>query len=174
MENNGDPLNDKKFVNRTRSHNTTTKLKSEPAKRKSFNVNEAVRSLDLALTRLKKSKLVHGEYPTSKQLEEAQGATDMFMDMCTSSNYQQGTENASLMSMNFSHYELIRNVSRSNCFSDGAYSGNTCSAQSHASAADLNEKDEHLERYFRSVEMWRHFHDNPPSTLHFELPDQAQ
>ncbi|KAJ8729562.1 hypothetical protein PYW08_001143 [Mythimna loreyi] len=175
MENNGDLLNDKKFVSRTRSHNNTMKYKSEPSKRKSFNVNEAVRSLDLALGRLKKSKLVNGEYTTSRQADEAQGATDMFMDMCTSSSYQQGTENASLMSMNFSHYELIRNVSRSNCFSDGAYSGNTCSAQSPVSAADLDVKDEHLERYFRSVEMWsRHFQDNPSSTLHFELPDQAQ
>lgn len=175
MENNGDLLNDKKFVNKTRSHNNTAamKLKSEPSKRKSFNVNEAVRSLDLVLGRLKKSKLVNGEYTTSRQMDpDRQGGTDIFMDVCTSSSYQQSAENASLMSMNFSHYELIRNVSRSNCFSDGAYSGNTCSAQSHLSAADLNVKDEHLERYFRSAEMWSHtIRNSAPSSLHFEVPD---
>lgn len=178
MENNGDLHNDKKSVNKTRSHNNTMKLKSESAKRKSFNLNDAVRSLDLALGRLKKSKLVNGEYTTSRQVEAsvAQDGSDMFMDMCSSSGYQQGSaENTSLMSMNFSHYELIRNVSRSNCLSDGAYSGNTCSAQSHRSAADLDVKDEHLERYFRSIEMWsRHFHESAPSSLHFKLPDTAQ
>uniref|UniRef100_A0A2A4JDR8 Uncharacterized protein n=1 Tax=Heliothis virescens TaxID=7102 RepID=A0A2A4JDR8_HELVI len=172
MENNGDPPNDKKFVNKARSYNNAPpmKLKSEPAKRKSFNVNEAVRSLDLALGRLKKSKLVNGEYTTSRQMNPAQGATEMFMDMCTSSNFSPGTENASLMSMNFSHYELMRNVSRSNCNSDGAVSGNTCA---RLSPTDLNVKDEHLERYFRSVDMWaRGYRDAAPSNLHLDVPDK--
>ncbi|PZC83348.1 uncharacterized protein LOC124646273 [Helicoverpa zea] len=175
MENNGDPANDKKFINKARSYNNAPpmRLKSEPAKRKSFNVNEAVRSLDLALGRLKKSKLVNGEYTTSRALLNpgAQGATEMFMDMCTSSNFSPGAENASLMSMNFSHYELMRNVSRSNCNSDGAVSGNTCSAR--LSPADLNVKDEHLERYFRSVDMWaRGFRDAAPSSLHLDIPEK--
>lgn len=177
MENYGDLLNDRKCHTRARSHNSAAalKLKSEPSKRKSFNVNDAVRSLDLALGRLKKSKLVNGEYTTSRQLDPSQGSPDMFMDMCTSSGYQPSAENASLMSMNFSHYELIRNVSRSNCFSDGAHSDNTCSAQSQLSASDLNVKDEHLERYFRSIDMWsRAYNDRPPSSLQFELPDPAQ
>lgn len=178
MENYGDLLNDRKYHNRARPHNSAAalKLKSEPSKRKSFNVNEAVRSLDLALGRLKKSKLVNGEHTTSRLMEsEAQDGTDMFMDTCTSSGYQPNAENASLMSMNFSHYELVRNVSRSNCLSDGAHSGTTCSAQAPLSAADLDVKDEHLERYFRSIEMWsRTYRDGPPSTIQFELPDQAQ
>lgn len=174
MENNGDQPNEKKLINKARSYNNTPplRLKSEPAKRKSFNVNEAVRSLDLALGRLKKSKLVNGEYTTSRQINPTtQEATDMFMDMCTSSNFNQGTENASLMSMNFSHYELMRNVSRSNCNSDGAFSGNTCST--HLIPADLNVKDEHLEKYFRSIEMWsRNYRDGGTSSLHLELPEK--
>ncbi|XP_050550528.1 uncharacterized protein LOC126910816 [Spodoptera frugiperda] len=173
MENNGEQPNDKKFINKARSCNTAPpmKLKSEPAKRKSFNVNEAVRSLDLALGRLKKSKLVNGEFASSRGLNPmAQGASDMFMDMCSSSTFRPGTENASLMSMNFSHYELMRNVSRSNCNSDGAFSGTTCSAR--LSAADVDVKDEHLERYFRSVEMWSRNYRDPPSSMHLDLPDK--
>ncbi|KAH9645207.1 hypothetical protein HF086_005752 [Spodoptera exigua] len=175
MENNGEQPNDKKLVNKARSCNNAspTKLKGEPAKWKSFNVNEAVRSLDLALGRLKKSKLVNGDFAASRGMNPAaQGASDMFMDICTSSTFRSypGTENASLMSMNFSHYELMRNVSRCNCNSDEAFSDTTCS--SRLSPADLNLKDEHLERYFRSVEMWSHNYRNAASSMNLDLSDK--
>lgn len=171
MENNGNTSNDKKCINKVRSFHSppVLRLTNETIKRKSFNVNEAVRSLDLALGRLKKSKLVNGECrPVGPG---TQGTSDMFMEMCNSSQqFNQGMDNASLMSMNFSHYELMRNLSRSNCNSDGAFSGNTSSALNNS---DINVKDEHLERYFRSIEMWsRNYRDGGPSNIHLEFPEK--
>lgn len=169
MDINGDTSNEKKSLNKVRSLNTPhlLRLNSEPAKRKSSNVNEAVRSLDLALGRLKKSKLVNWDCRSNTGTQET---SEMFMDMCNNSQHlSQGIDNASLMSMNFSHYELMRNLSRSNCNSEGAFSGNTGSVTN----ADIHLKDEHLERYFRSIEMWsKNYKDGGPSNIHFEMPNK--
>lgn len=164
-----------KKMNKAKSVNSGTpvKLRSEPGKRKSFNVNEAVRSLDLALGRLKKSKLVNGEcFTTSSTPASAirRGPVNMFMDVCPS-NFSHGIDNASLMSMNFSHYELVRNLSSSNCNSDGALSSTTCNAA--ASPADSAVKDEHLERFFRSAEMWtQKYRDGGPSHINLNRPNK--
>lgn len=153
------------------NNGTPVKLKSEPGKRKSFNVNEAVRSLDLALGRLKKSKLVNGECITGAPSSPIRhGPMNMFMDVCPS-NFNHGIDNASLMSMNFSHYELVRNLSSSNCNSDGAFSSSTCNAA--VSPADNAVKDEHLERFFRSAEMWsQKYREGGPSRLNLNPPNK--
>ncbi|XP_060807088.1 uncharacterized protein LOC132903269 [Amyelois transitella] len=146
------------------------KVKNESVKRKSFFVNDAVKSLDLALGRLKKSKLQDGDASGTK-VDPATSNRNMFIDACPSGfNSAHRNDNISLMSMNFSHYELMRNLSRTNCNSDGAYSGSTCNAS--ASPTDMRLKDEHLERYFRSAELWNtSFRDVHPR-VHFELPDK--
>lgn len=149
----------------------SVKLRSDPGKRKSFNVNEAVRSLDLALVRLKKSKLVNGECITATNEPISpmrRGPIDMFIGV-SPSNFSHRIDNASLTSMNFSHYELARNLSSSNCNSEGAFSSSTCNAA--LSPADDNVKDEHLERFFRSAELWsQKYRDGEPSHLNLNLP----
>ncbi|KAJ0181716.1 hypothetical protein K1T71_002438 [Dendrolimus kikuchii] len=145
--------------------------KNDPIKRKSFNVNEAIHSLDLALGRLKRSKMVHGEYSCTSPLKPVKcNARGMFMDMNSSSNFDHNVDNASLMSMNFSHYELMRNLSHTNCNSDGAFSGTTCST--NITSAESSLKDEHLERYFRSAEIWRNYKESAPSVVPFEMPEK--
>lgn len=172
MENEADTSLDKKYLSKVKSHNDAPSkvAKNNPIKRKSFNVNEAVHSLDLALGRLKRSKMVNGKYNIGSPLTPVKcDAKDVLVDMNTSSSYNYGLENASLMSMNFSHYELMRNLSQANCNSEGAFSG-TCSAD--ISTVD-SLKNEHLERYFRSAEMWsRNFREGTPSTVPFELPEK--
>lgn len=182
MENNEECNIEKKFekfVNKAKSCNSGSstappRLKSEGVKRKSFYVNDAVRSLDLALGRLKKSKLVNGENSLTSQTNSnstRQGALEMFMDASGTFSFNQSLENVSLMSMNFSHYELMRNLSESNCNSDGAFSGTTNDRDS--SPTDLTVRDEHLEKYFRSIEMWsRNRQGSGPSNVHFELPEK--
>ncbi|XP_049866609.1 uncharacterized protein LOC126367237 [Pectinophora gossypiella] len=191
MENKPESANEKKTINKAKSYNNgqsgpPLKSKCEPSKRKSFNVNDAVMSLDLALGRLKKSKLVNGDSSTGRaagaapagaapSLRRVTAPSDMFMDISSpSSNINPGLTNASLMSMNFSHYELMRNLSRSNSNSEGAFSGTTCNTY----CADNTLRDEHLEKYFRSVEMWnRKYRDggggagSGPS-VHFEIPEK--
>lgn len=158
MENNSASNSDKISINKAKSYSNDPpkKLKSEPVKRKSFNVNEAVRSLDLALGRLKKSKLVNGEYGACPELKDTFDRDDnpnMFVDSHTSRSLRLlDVDNASSMSMNFSHYELMRNLSSSNCNSDGELSSTTCTGFS--SLSDIASRNEHLERYFRSVETW--------------------
>ncbi|KOB70110.1 DNA primase [Operophtera brumata] len=152
---------------KSENNDAPAKLPSEPGKRNSFNLNEAVRSLDLALVRLKKSKLVNGECTASAPpaCPRRRGPMDMFVDV-SPSTFSQRIDNASLMSMNFSHYELARNISSSNCNSDGAFSCGTCN--STISPVDNNLKDEHLERFFRSAELWsQKYRDGGPS--HFNL-----
>ncbi|KAM3962792.1 uncharacterized protein ACR2FA_003174 [Aphomia sociella] len=173
MNKDEDKSNEKKLVNKAKSHDTqspTLKIKNE-SKRKSFYVNDAVKSLDLALVRLKKSKLVNGDSSNSPQTSSARRGADMFMDVSSSYSVNQSADNTSLVSMNFSHYELMRNLSRTNCNSDGACSGSTCNA--FLSSTDTTVKNEHLERYFRSAEIWnRSFRDSGPSSVKFESPEK--
>lgn len=151
----------------------------EPNKRKSLFMNEAVRSLDLALCRLKKSKLVNGECVTVSNLPDSpprRTSMDMCMDVCSSyldvcpSAYS-NPDNASMMSMNFSHYELVRNLSSCNCNSDEASSSTNCST---TKTADHSVKDEHLERFFRSAEMWTQRYRGGPSTINLNIPKNKQ
>lgn len=142
--------------------------KSEP-KRKTFSINDAVKSLDLALGRLKKSKLVNGEknsisVPTSPN--QVIGPPDMYMDISGSNtNVALGIENASLMSMNFSHYELMRNLSCSTSNSEGTFSGTTC-----AYTPDNSLRNEHLEKFFRSAEMWTR--KSSPNNVRYDVPEK--
>ncbi|XP_053603535.1 uncharacterized protein LOC128671235 [Plodia interpunctella] len=164
---------ERKNINKAKSYSIQSppqnKIKSEPVKRKSFYVNDAVKSLDLALGRLKKSKLVNGE-ESEMQIDPVTSNRNMYLDSCPSFNGAHRNDNISLMSMNFSHYELMRNLSRTNCNSDGAHSGSTCNANS--TPDDLQLKDEHLERYFRSAEMWNtNFREVHPH-VHFQLPEK--
>lgn len=182
MENNDETNTEKKIekiVNKAKSNSGSPaagplRQKSEGVKRKSFYVNDAVRSLDLALGRLKKSKLVGGEYSSTSQTNSnstRQGAIEMFIDASRTFSFNQSPENASLMSMNFSHYELMRNLSESNCNSDGAFSGTT--NDRYTRPTDVSVKDEHLERYFRSIEMWsRNRKRGGSSNVHTELPEK--
>ncbi|CAG4968425.1 unnamed protein product [Colias eurytheme] len=130
---------------------TAKKLKSDPAKRKSFYVNEAVRSLDLALGRVKKTKFVNEYTCSSSHTSPSRRSTagSVFNDNLTTAS---NADTASMMSMNFSHYELMRNLSHSNCNSDSAFSTTTCNASSIP--FDSISKNEQLEKYFRSIEMW--------------------
>lgn len=144
-------------INTAKSFNiqssSSIKMKSGTTKRKSFDLNDAVRSLDLAY-RLKKSKLVNGECLTASSSPTSQKKRtypNMLMDVSSSATCP-GIDNSSLMSMNFSHYELMRNLSSSLSNSDEAFSGTTCSVR--MGSPDNNMKNEHLERYFRSVEIW--------------------
>ncbi|XP_026756996.2 uncharacterized protein LOC113516733 [Galleria mellonella] len=173
MDNNDEQSSEKKLVNKAKSYSTQSpamKIKNESIKRKSFYVNDAMKPLDLALCRLKKSKLVNGNSNSAHTSRVRRGA-EMFMDVDSNYNFNQGIDNASLISMNFSHYELMRNLSRTNCDSDGAYSGSTCDA--YLSATDTTVKNEHLEKYFRSAEIWnKNFRDGGPSSVHFKLPEK--
>lgn len=154
MENSYISKIDKTSINKAKSYssNPPKKLNNEPVKRKSFNTNEAVKSVDLALGRLKKSKLVNGEYEVKTPLHY-EDTPNMFIDSLTSpSSNLLDVDNASSMTMNFSHYELIRNLSSSNCNSDDGLSSTTYAGFS--SLSEIASRDEHLERYFRSLDMW--------------------
>ncbi|CAF4767873.1 unnamed protein product [Pieris macdunnoughi] len=122
-------------------------------KRKSFIANDAVKSLDLALGRLKKMKLGNGEYlcASSHTSPTRRSTANFYIDSLTKGNIPSEAETASMMSMNFSHYELMRNLSLSNCNSDTSFSTTTLN---NGSVLDTS-RNEHLERYFRSAEMWR-------------------
>lgn len=173
MENDANVLStENKIINKVRSHNDTLKTdKVLPVKRKSFTVNEAVHSLDLALERLKKTKLAHGEHScNSSPNSYNRDAHDLYVDMNSSINFNCNIENSSLMSMNFSHYELMRNLSHSNCNSDGAVSGNTCSKG--MTSAESSVKDEHLEKYFRSAEIWENYRGGRSNGVPFEFPER--
>lgn len=142
--------------------------KSESAKRKSFSINDAVKSLDVALGRLKKSKLVNGaksvNAPTNPN--HVNGSPDMYIDITGSNtNVALGIDNASLMSMNFSHYELMRNLSRSTSNTEGTFSGSTC-----AYTPDNSLRNEHLEKFFRSAEMWTR--KSSPNNVRFDSPEK--
>ncbi|XP_052747133.1 uncharacterized protein LOC128199873 [Bicyclus anynana] len=145
--------NDKKLLNKAKSqYNEQSKASCNPVKHKSFNMNEAVRSLDIALGRLKKSKLVNGECIGNKisVCPGRSGADSMFID--SPQVNMSDVENTSVISMDFSHYELLRNVSEINCNSDDTL-GNTTS-KTFSSLSDITSKEEQLERYFRSAEIW--------------------
>lgn len=155
MQNSNDTSNDKKSIIKAKSHSSgpPKKLTNIPVKRKSFNANEAIHSLDLVGGRLKKSKLVNGE-SSSDHANPVQGykTQDMFIDsLATPSVNFIDVENTSSISVNFSHYELMRNLSLSNCSSDEAV-GSTYDAFS--SLTDIASRNENLERYFRSLDMW--------------------
>ncbi|XP_069365444.1 uncharacterized protein [Maniola hyperantus] len=182
MEHNiNETSNDKKCLNKAKSQSSgqAKKVACEPAKHKSFNVNQAVRSLDMVLGRLKKSKFVNGEYKTSTSHASPSRSRrdDIFIDSLTQShlspsgNNMSDLENASLISMNFSHYELIRNVSQTNCSSDGAFSNTT--SDIFSSFSDITLRNEQLERYFRSAEIWsRNRRDAGSSSIRDGLPDK--
>ncbi|CAG9567354.1 unnamed protein product [Danaus chrysippus] len=158
MENSCEPSNDKRSLVKAKSVNSgcTKQMRSEPVKRKSFNVNEAVRSLDLALVRLKKSKLVNGDIvPNSTNL----GRKDPMEHITNQTNF---TDNSSVVSLNFSQYELMRNLSRSNCNLDNAFSNTTC--ETFSSLTDIPARDEQLERYFRSIDVWSRNHRDASSS----------
>ncbi|CAK1549753.1 unnamed protein product [Leptosia nina] len=155
MQKKNELSNDKIAMSRARSFMTSAdkKFKNDSVKRKSFLSHGAVNSLDLALSRIKKTKLANGEYfctssHTSPSRRTAPG--DIFIDSLTSAS---NVDTCSMMSMNFSHYELMRNLSQSNCNSDTAFSATTLNAASVP--RDSMSRNEHLERYFRSVETWK-------------------
>lgn len=152
MEHNrNEPSVDKNRLNKAKSQcsDQVKKEEFEPAKRKSFNANEGGRFMDVPLSRLKKSKLVNGEsIKNAAQARAGRNKTDG-MIIINSMNMAD-VANTSLMSMNFSHYELMRNVSHTNN-SDGAFSN---TASDILSVADTVARNEQLERYFQSMEMW--------------------
>lgn len=152
MEHNrNEPSVDKNRLNKAKSQcsDQVKKVEFEPAKRKSFNANEAGRFMDVPLSRLKKSKLVNGE--SIKNAAQARAGRNKADGMLiTNSMNMADVANTSLMSMNFSHYELMRNVSHTNN-SDSAFSN---TASDILSAADTASRNEQLERYFQSMEMW--------------------
>lgn len=147
----------------------TNDSKSEPTKRKSFNINDAVESLNVALGRLKKRKLVSGDHNSVNVLtspNHVNGGPEMYIDISGSNtNVALGIDNASLMSMNFSHYELMRNLSCSTSNSEGTFSGSTC-----AYTPDNSLRNEHLEKFFRSAEMWTR--KSSPNNVRFEAPEK--
>lgn len=161
MQNNKS-IEDKPSISKTKSFmpGLTKKPQNDSVKRKSFILNDVVKSLDLGLGRMKKTKLANGEYfctsshtsPTRRNT-----AADLFIDSLKSGSE---VDTASMMSMNFSHYELMRNLSRSNCNSDTSFSTTTVNAGAIPFDSSRNE---HLERYFRSVEKWRR---NPDRSGH--------
>ncbi|XP_063376095.1 uncharacterized protein LOC134663609 [Cydia fagiglandana] len=153
MENNDDPPTDKKSASRAKS---SAAAPSRRNARRMLNINEAVKSLDLALCSIKKRAAVPSCGPNNSQsgpLRHSVTAADIdALDFPCSTL---GVDNSSLMSMNFSQYELMRNLSRSNN-SEGAFSDTT---NKLANPMDLRMKREHLERYFRSAEIWSHARD---------------
>ncbi|XP_061707032.1 uncharacterized protein LOC133517683 [Cydia pomonella] len=166
MENNDEPPTDKKSASRAKSSGAPSRRNA----RRMLNVNEAVRSLDLALCSFKKRTAVPNCGPNNSQsgpLRHSVTAVDMdALDFPCSTT---GMDNGSLMSMNFSHYELIRNLSRSNN-SEGAFSDTT---NKLANPMDLRMKREHLERYFRSAEMWSHARPSYESgSVSFDIPEK--
>lgn len=160
---------DKKMAVESHQGGLTVEPKTESTKRKSFNIDDAVKTLDLALGRLKKSKLVNGEkssvnVPTGTN--QVIRSPDMFMDISGSNtNVALGLDNASLMSMNFSHYELMRNLSCSTSNSEGTFSGTTC-----AYTPDNSLRNEHLEKFFRSAEMWTR--KSSPNNVRFDVHEK--
>lgn len=171
MEHNrNEPSVDKNLLNKAKSQcsDQVKKVEFEPAKRKSFNANVAGRSLDVPLGRLKKSKLVNGE--SIKNAAQARAGRNKADGMLiTNSMNMADVANTSLMSMNFSHYELMRNVSHTNN-SDSAFSN---TASDILSAADTASRNEQLERYFQSMEMWSgNNQDAGSSSIRDELSDK--
>lgn len=162
----------------TTDKKSTVKARSchcDPYKRKSFNFNDAVQSLDLALCRLKKSKFVSKDSLGGRS-NDISNSMDMFIDsgsMITShSRYgRKFDKNSSALSLNFSQCEMIRNVSRTDCLSEGAYSGNTC--DSNIAPADLTLKDEQLEKYFKSIDKWsQQINKSPYHELRTNVPEE--
>lgn len=170
MESSNGLVNDKKSTNNAKSHyNGPSKIKYEQIKGNSFNINDVVHSLDLAFGRLEKSKLINGEHCKSSPVSPMRIINRNTLGL-SSSHLRQGPENSSLISMNFSEYELTRNLSRSNCNSEYAYSGSNCNARLNVSDPAI--KSERLERYFQSAEMWSRSSKGAGSnTVHFKIPD---
>lgn len=154
---------ERKPLSKTKSCNQKPGLDNfltESGKSKSLNVNDAVKSLDLALCRLKKNKLVmkEGFESSSHPLRrDMASAIDMFIDS-RNSNMIHSIENMSALSINFSHYELMRNVSCSDCHSDDGFFNNPSTNSSNP--GDLTLKDERIEKYFRSIEKWNRKNGN--------------
>lgn len=175
MEQNGPTPFEKKqqSTGRAKSCNASGPHLRLRGERKPFNNNEAVKSLDLALCGLKKGR-IGVDYSTcsvrTSPTRRGMTMTDMFLDTkSVGSTYTQNMDNASLMSMNFSHYELMRNLSRSNCNSEAAFSDST---STYVNPTDMSVKDEHLERYFRSVEMWSRRFKDGTSSIRFGPPEK--
>lgn len=106
--------------------------------------------------RLKRSKLVSGDNSACKQcLRPVAKSLDMFIDsqsILLSSDCNSELAGTSNVSVNFSQYDLNRNLSLSDCRSDGAHSSTTCG--SNINPVELSLRHEQLEKYFRSIENW--------------------
>lgn len=158
MDEDVDSFIENKYINRAKSCSEATqslKLSPEAQKRKPSYSKEPCNGFESPSGRLKKSKLVEESYSNaSRPVKRGSTVMDMFKDtrsaMCTFPS----VEDPSVLSMNFSHYELMRNLSRANCNSEDAFSG---TAGNLPRPTDTLVKDEHLEKYFRSVEMWRNY-----------------
>ncbi|XP_048484053.1 uncharacterized protein LOC125490068 [Plutella xylostella] len=128
-------------------------LKRQTARQKSFNSTEVTKPL--ATARLKKSKLGDTSTPSSP-VGRVMTPIEIHMDNPTfDTTTFQGIDSGSVLSMNFSHYEMMRNLSQPNA-SVGAFSG-----PQHNS---LGQPNEQLERYFRSVELWNKMKNLGPTT----------
>ncbi|VVC90322.1 unnamed protein product [Leptidea sinapis] len=153
MDNNTEMPNDIASSNMVKTTNNGTQmviLRNGQSKRTPFTTNEAVKSLDIALSRLKKSKLASNLADNSCQTNFVDRSSASLGELTSNcSNFSAGTETGSVMSTDFSHFELLRDLSRSDCYSGGAFSSTACN-----NSSDMLSKDEHLEKYFRSIEMW--------------------
>lgn len=140
-------INGKKMTNLKSHSSQGPKKKIVPVKNKTLLPNDTIRSTDTA-DRMKKRKLF--KPIASDDVNCNRASKSIFED--SPCRKMLSNQNVSAMSTNFSHYELMRNLSALNCQSGGAFSATTCDIVSSSSATLY--KRELLEKYFRSAEKW--------------------
>ncbi|KPI93932.1 hypothetical protein RR46_13097 [Papilio xuthus] len=155
MENKINLTPEKKYNNKARSYENGFQVKNKAGQVKGkFIKNGAARSLDTPRDKSIKdnstNEISDGVKYKSPVIQPR--APEGFLSGGRHNKFRCSVDNVSHASTDLSKYELLRNLSFSNCNSDEGCSGNTCSK--HPSPVELTVKDEHLERYFRSAELW--------------------
>lgn len=148
MDSKPDVAKEKKPVSKTKSFNHETKnmkIKKE-IKKKTFEADDIpTKTESNSAIRLKKSKVMPEASCRSLGMAHFRQHNET---AC------RGFGNVSQMSLNFSQYDLQRHLSRLNCDSEDAMSDATGNLSNRVPCHDYDLKDDRIERYFRSAEMW--------------------
>ncbi|KPJ11948.1 hypothetical protein RR48_09885 [Papilio machaon] len=146
---------DKKYTIKARSYENGFQVKNKAGHVKGKFIKSGIaRSLDTPRDKMIKGNATNECYDGVKCKSPViqPRAPDRFLIGGRHNKFRCSVDNVSHASTDLSKYELLRNLSFSNCNSDEGCSGNTCSKNS--SPVEYSVKDEHLERYFRSAELW--------------------
>lgn len=151
MENKESLTIKKKCVNKARSctYGSAERSRIGPSRGILSNKNGTVKSLELELNKFTKGNTENSSISNSLIKN---GVTTNIANNLTPKNMRCSFDNVSQASTNLSRYELLRNLSRTMCNSDCGCSCNT--SNTCENTTDVLAKDENLERFFQSVEMW--------------------